>query len=103
MGRCNIEFFQGETISFRLQGDDKIRLEDWEFTLSFVRGAYVLQVKKEDCEVRDGGVFYCVIDAERSRRMPVGVYDVEIMLEGEISRIAVANNVFLIKESVYGE
>lgn len=102
MARCNIKFYQGETISFRLQGNDKIRLEDWEFALSFVRGAYVLQVKKEDCEVRDDG-FYCVIDAARSRRMPVGMYDVELMLEGEISRIAVANNVFLIKESVYGE
>lgn len=100
--RCGQEFFQGETISLLLHGDEKVRLDEWDFTLSFVRGSYVLQFGREDCEVREDGNVLCVIDAERSENMPVGVYDIELRLEGAITKIARGSNVFLIKESVYG-
>lgn len=102
MTRNKIEFFQGENIVFQLYSNESVRLDEWYFELSLIKGSYVVKIRKEDCDITEDG--RVVVNIANSSNMPTGVYDIELMIKKkEVVKIAVAENVFLIKESTYGK
>ncbi len=96
-----VEVFQGEDLVMRLQGNENLNLDNYDFAVAFTKCCCCKVVKKEDCKQLEAGVYECVVSAEETASMPTGLYDVEMKVEGERVRIAVAKNVVLIKESVF--
>lgn len=97
-----IEVYQGEDLVVKLQGNENLNLDDYyDFTVAFTREGCCKIIKKEDCKPLEKGVYECAVLAEDTAGMPTGLYDVEVKVEGERVKVAVARNVVLIKESIF--
>jgi hypothetical protein len=98
-----IEVYQGEDLVVKLQGNENLNLDDcYDFTIAFSRTGCCKIVKKEDCKQLEKGIYKCVIPAEDTAGMPTGLYDIEVEIEDERAKIAVAKNAMLIKKSIFG-
>lgn len=96
-----IEVYQGEDLVFRLTGNEHVNLDDVDFTIAFTQH-YCCKImdKEKSIRVKDN-VYECVVSAKETAVMPVGMYDVEMRIRKDYTRIAKKENVLLIKESCY--
>jgi hypothetical protein len=96
-------YYQGEDIVVRISGSERIDLDESDWTLAIAKAGSVELIEKEDCERLEENQYRAVISRDRTSQMSVGMYDVELSVRGESVSIAVAKNVLLIEESVFGD
>jgi hypothetical protein len=96
-------YYQGEDIVVRISGSERIDLDESDWMLAIAKAGSVELIEKEDCERLEENQYRAVISRDRTSQMSVGMYDVELSVRGESVSIAVAKNVLLIEESVFGD
>lgn len=97
-------YFQGEDIVLRVSGTDSVDLDKAEFTVALNNADYCMKRTKESCLRIGENVYKCVIKSAESAAIPVGTYDIEVLLQTEEERhIAVSRNALIVAKSCFGD